>query len=149
MYLYIVVLVYWPLSVLCVFVCVMSNQSTSKKPHYLSNLSKLNNLYKTHIKFLLVLKYQGLTWRDHPFNQRNRTTERTVGVGVRGGREVGGGGGQGARLDKIWKKEVGVGNISSLHKTGGWVGGLAALCQLSKETLKISHPPHFWLPPHV
>ena len=96
MYLYMVVLVYWPLSVLCVFVCVMSNQSTS---YYLPNLSKLNNLYKTHIKFLLVLKYQGLTWRDHPFNQRNRTTEKTVGVGVIGGREVGEGGE--GKLDKI------------------------------------------------
>ena len=28
---------------------------------------------------------------DHPFSQRNRTTERTVGVGVGGDREVGGG----------------------------------------------------------
>ena len=28
--------VYWPQSVLCVFVCVMSDQSTSKKPHYMS-----------------------------------------------------------------------------------------------------------------
>ena len=38
--------VYWPLSVLCVFVClvcvcVRSNQSTSKKPYYVSDLSKL------------------------------------------------------------------------------------------------------------
>ena len=43
--------VYWPLSVLCVFVCVCvsvclcmfvrSNQSTSKKPHYVSDLSKV------------------------------------------------------------------------------------------------------------
>ena len=28
-------------------------------------------------------------WRDHPFSKRNRTTERTVGVRVRGDREVG------------------------------------------------------------
>ena len=27
-------------------------------------------------------------WRDHPFSQRNRTTERTVGVGVGSDREV-------------------------------------------------------------
>ena len=41
--------VYWDLSALCVFVCVClcvcvfvrSNQSTSKKPHYVSDLSKL------------------------------------------------------------------------------------------------------------
>ena len=32
--------VYQPLSVLCVFVCVTSNQSTSKKSHYVSDLSK-------------------------------------------------------------------------------------------------------------
>ena len=31
-------------------------------------------------------------WRDHPFSQRNRETERTVGVGIGGDREVGGGG---------------------------------------------------------
>ena len=41
--------VYWPLRVLgvfmfvslCVCVCLRSNQSTSKKPHYVSDLSKL------------------------------------------------------------------------------------------------------------
>ena len=38
--------VYWPLSVLCFFVCVfvhlcvVSNQSTSKKPHYVLDLCK-------------------------------------------------------------------------------------------------------------
>ena len=26
--------------------------------------------------------------RDHPFSQRNKTTERTVGVGLKGDREV-------------------------------------------------------------
>ena len=36
--------VYWPLIVLCVFVCVISNQSTSKKTHYVSDLSKLDAL---------------------------------------------------------------------------------------------------------
>ena len=44
-----------------VFVCVISNQSTCKKPHYLSDLSKLDTLlHKTHIKILLELRYQGL-----------------------------------------------------------------------------------------
>ena len=33
-------------------------------------------------------------WRDGPFSQRNRTTERTVGIGVAKDREVGGGVGQ-------------------------------------------------------
>ena len=48
-----------------VFVCVISNQSTSKKPHYLADLSKLDALlHKTHIKFLLVLRYQGLICVD-------------------------------------------------------------------------------------
>ena len=49
------VLVYWPLSVLCVFVCVcvISNQDTSKK-HSVSDLSKSDALlHKTHIKVLL------------------------------------------------------------------------------------------------
>ena len=61
--------VYWTLSVLCVFVCVcvreISNQSTSKKPHYVSDLSKLDALlHKTQIKVLLVLRYQGSTCVD-------------------------------------------------------------------------------------
>ena len=30
-------------------------------------------------------------WRDHPFSQRNRTTEKTVGVGFGGDRKVRGG----------------------------------------------------------
>ena len=35
-------------------------------------------------------------WYDHPFSQRNRTTERTVGVGVGGYKEVQGG----AKIEK-------------------------------------------------
>ena len=31
-------------------------------------------------------------WRDHPFSQRNKTTERALGVGVGGDRKRGGGG---------------------------------------------------------
>ena len=34
-------------------------------------------------------------WRDHPFSQRSMTTERAMGVGVGGDREVGEG------VDKI------------------------------------------------
>ena len=30
-------------------------------------------------------------WHDHPFSQRNRTTEKPVGVGVGDDRKVGGG----------------------------------------------------------
>ena len=74
-------------------------------------------------------------------------TESTVEVGVGGDRKVGGGG---------WTTfEKGqIGNIGGIHKTRG----LAPLCQLCKDTLKISHPPiikpnppppphpHSWLP---
>ena len=35
-------------------------------------------------------------WCDHPFSQRNMTTEKTVGAGAGGDREVGVGG--------MWKK---------------------------------------------
>ena len=45
-------------------------------------------------------------WRDHPFSQRNRTMERTLGVGVAVNREVGGGSGQNL------KKGGEVGNIA-------------------------------------
>ena len=44
------------------WVCVLSNKSTSKKPLYVSGLSKLDTLlYKTHIK-VLVLRCQGSTF---------------------------------------------------------------------------------------
>ena len=50
-YIDMVVSVYWPLSVLCVFarvcvyVCVISNQSTSIKPCYVSDPSKLDTFF--------------------------------------------------------------------------------------------------------
>ena len=48
MYIYMGVLVYQPLCVLyvCVCVCVISNQSTSKKPH-VSDLNKLDACQKS------------------------------------------------------------------------------------------------------
>ena len=54
-------------------------------------------------------------WCDHPFSQRNRTTERTVGLGFESDREVGGTGG----IKQNFKK--GVGNIGGmdLHQIGG------------------------------
>ena len=47
-------------------------------------------------------------WGDHPFSQRNMTTERTMGVGVGGDREVRGGGGRGVAQNL--KKGIGIGN---------------------------------------
>ena len=47
-------------------------------------------------------------WCDHAFSQRNRTTERTVWVGVAGNREVEGGG----NWTKFEKRGGGIGNIS-------------------------------------
>ena len=50
---------------LCVYVCVISNESTSKRPHYVSDLSKFDAMFhKTHVKVLLVLSDQGLTCVD-------------------------------------------------------------------------------------
>ena len=49
---------------MCLRVCVISDQSTSKKSH-VSDISKFDALlHKTHIKVLLVLRYQGLTCVD-------------------------------------------------------------------------------------
>ena len=58
-------------------------------------------------------------WRDYPFTQRHKTTERAVGGWV--GDEVGGDkeGGLGV-LDKILKRGR-VDNIGGLHKKGGEV----------------------------
>ena len=105
--------VYWPLSVLCifvsVFVCVIPNQSTNKKPQWVPDFNKLNSLlHKTYTKVLRldmsrsIISLSKIThqmWRDHPFIQRNKTTERAVGWGL----EVTGKGG----LDKILKREIG------------------------------------------
>ena len=70
-------------------------------------------------------------WRDHPFNQRNRTIKRTVGVKVGGYREAGRG---------DWTKFE---KRGSRKYRGVFI---------RKKTLKISHPPiikpttHSWLP---
>ena len=71
---------------------------------------------------------------DHPFSQRNRSTEGTVGVGVGGDRGLEGVGG----LDKIWKRR-GRQYRMGLHI----IVGFAPLWQLCKETLKSPHPPHY------
>ena len=81
----------------CVLVCVISNQSTSKKKHHVSHLSKLDALmHKTHIKVLSVdmctsivwlTKVARQRWCNHSFSQRNKTTEWTVEVGVGSNRD--------------------------------------------------------------
>ena len=51
---------------------------------------------------------------DHPFSQRNRTTERAVRVGVGGDREAGRKGGW-AKFEK-----EGLAILEGHHKIGGW-----------------------------
>ena len=51
-------------------------------------------------------------WHDHPFSQRNMATEKTMGTGVAGDREVG----LGVVWTKFGKRVWGVGNL------GGGVG---------------------------
>ena len=70
----------WVVNVL-VFVCVCYQIRVKEKKH-VSDLSKLDAfLHKSSLWYHM--------WRDHPFNQSNKATERTVGV------EVGGYGGWG------------------------------------------------------
>ena len=45
-------------------------------------------------------------WRNHPFNERNKTTERAVGVGVGGDRKRGGGGGSTSLPTAVYKLNV-------------------------------------------
>ena len=43
-------------------------------------------------RVITISKIANQMWHNHPFSQRNRTTKRTVTVGVGGDREVGEGG---------------------------------------------------------
>ena len=102
---------------LCVYMCGISNQITTKKPRYVSHLNKLDFLfsYKTHSKILLVWKYQDSTccrsivslskithqmWSDHPFSHRSNTSKITAKVNVRGEVE----GDRETGLDKMYKR---------------------------------------------
>ena len=71
-------------------------------------------------------------WCDHSFSQRNMTTERTVGVGSWRWQ---GSGGRGTKFEEGRGRQY----RGDLHK----IGGLASLCQLFQETLKISNPQPF------
>ena len=77
---------------------------------------------------------------DHPFSQRNRTTEGTVGMGVGSDREVGGG-----DWTKFEKKGRGRQYIGGLHK----ITRLAPLCELCKETSPIIKPTPPFLAPLI
>ena len=99
---------------ICVLVCVWYQiRVPAKKPHHESGLSKLNSLlHKTCIEvlrlymctFMISLtKIAHQMWRDHPFSQRNKTTEWADGV-VTGGDREGGMWAGGGSLDKTWKR---------------------------------------------
>ena len=60
--------------------------------------------------YIQLSKIPHQMWNDHPFSQRNRTTQRTVGVEIGGKKEVeGGGGGQNLEVSNIG---------GGLHKIG-------------------------------
>ena len=103
----------------CVCVCIISNQSTSKKPHNVSGLSKLDALlHKTHIKCRSILSLSKVIHQmqhDHPLSQRKWSTERTVRVRVGGDRGMGGRGWVAKNLKKKGRQY----NMG-LHKIGGW-----------------------------
>ena len=111
-----------PECTVCLWVCVCVCECDIKlkhqsKPHYFSDLNKLVKLlHKTHIKVLRLdmcrsiislTKITHQMWRDHPFSQRNKTTERAVRLGAGGSKEREG------ELSKIWKRGEGtwLGNI--------------------------------------
>ena len=114
------------------FMClwVILNQSTSKKPNHVSDLSKLDaSLHKTRIKVLRLhlctsmislSKIAHQMWRNHPFSPRNKTTEWAARMGIGGDRE-------GGVLDKNWKR------VGRQYGGGGGphtIGGLGPVCQL-------------------
>ena len=124
---------YWPLSELCVIVCVVcviSNQITSRILYYVPDLSKLDTLlHNAHSKILLVLTCQRLDmyrsvisikqkhqmWRSpiEPKKLKKNSRERES-SGVEDQRRKD----EGGWLHKIYKQDV-VGNIGGIHKTGG------------------------------
>ena len=116
-----------PECLVCVFVCPWYQIRVPAKSHMCKTSVKDTLLRKTHVKVLRldmcrsmmsVTKIAYQLWNDHPFSQRNKTTEGAAWVG--------------AGDVKIWKwGGGGVGNIGGrLHmKLGeGWLGPLWQLC---------------------
>ena len=62
------------------------------------------------ISILSLSKILHQIWRDHPLSQRNRTTERTICVGVGSDTEVGEGVGQNLKRGGEVKQNLGVGS---------------------------------------
>ena len=86
---------YTPKCAVCIYLFVCDIKSEySKNTLCVRPQQTYALLHKTYIKVLLVLRYQDSTsvdplsniahqmWHDHPFSQRNRKTEKTVGLGV-------------------------------------------------------------------
>ena len=127
---------YWPLSELCVIVCVecvISNQITSRILYYVPDLSKRDTLlHNAHSKILLVLTCQRLDmyrsvisirqkhqmWRSpiEPKKLKKKTAEkdRAVGLKIRGERMGGGGDGCTKFINRTRQAIQG-----GIHKTGG------------------------------
>ena len=105
--------VYWPLSVLFAFVCVISNQGRvlEKTTLCVRPLNLMPCCIKHTSRFDMC--------RPHPFSQRNKTTGRELGLGVEGNRE-----GEGS-WTKFEKRE-GRQYKGDLHK----MVGLRPLCYL-------------------
>ena len=90
-------------------VCLISNQSTNKKPHYVPDVGKLDTLFKKNTEqgpfvakiprlhmcasIISLGKIKHQLRHDHPFSQRNKATERALGLDV--------GGKGGGQKDKI------------------------------------------------
>ena len=91
---------------MCVCLCMILNQRTGKKTNYVSGLSKLDACCIKHISrsfcfsgpkvprlemFRSIISLSKIIHkisRNHPFSQRNKTTEKSVGVEVGGDREL-------------------------------------------------------------
>ena len=117
----------------CVYACVISNQSTIKN-HLVSDLSKLEVLLrKTHIKVLLVLRYQSSTYVDisivplsKVYSARKTQHKERLGWGLEVTKNWWWEGGESTKFER-----VAVCKIGSLHK----MQGLAPLKRQSQMSI--------------